>query len=572
VIDFAPSIERWMMAVSTSNMAVDLGGRSTAAPLSRRALLRMLGSSVLGAGVLSSCAKKGAAGGDVVLRLAEAPYGVMPAAKKREQSLTSRAYGEALQDWLRKNPGVTLKPVNVDIWTQDVIVTAVNGGTAPAIYSSNALGSWSQPAILAAFRQGLAADVTKLLDRSGLIDKLADYARPVWEGMWPIHGKYYGAPSGFGVSDGMFYRRDLFEQAGLAEPKPQWTWWDVRRMAKALTAGKRKGWASPKWGLGVALDSDALDLLSTIPAPDTPWHWTYNYAATQGLLQTWVSVVENWRGMMFEDRSIISDVSYDGWDEVMAAFRRQDIAIQPGNVDEYVEPSDSPTSLLRLAKQVDKPIWDVVGWMTYPLGKLGEFPARRSYVDAYSLSPDLNDEELNKTFDLYAYMTGSGFIKQKKVVYEETKNLQMVYGGGTIVPLLSDTRAKLPGSPEEAWGKRYVAEVERAARRPIAPESSSYLPPEEKTLPSEPVDDAMSKWMYEPGRPDIKGGFDKLAGIRNKQAQSLRSDVSKQDFVKGAKKYLEAQAAFHKADAPEFYTQVFQPWYVDIALPALEQA
>lgn len=537
---------------------------------SRRDFLKAaaLATGAIGLGsALSGCSKSGG-GGDISLKVAAEPYAPMPTAEEQKTSLTARAYADALQDWLQKNPGVTLSKVNIDIWNQQAMVTAAAGGTAPAIYSANALGNFNQPAILAAFKQGLAADVTKLFNDSKLVDKLAPYVRPVWEGMWQLDGKYYGVPGGFGVSDGIFYRRDLLAEAGIPEPRPEWTWTDFRAMAKKLTAGKRKGFATPQWGLQVALDSDGFSLLSQLPAPKTPWRWEWNY--DWNAQQRWIPAVENWRTMMFQDKSLLSDVSYGSWNEVTAAFVRGDAAMQAGNVALYVSPADSDNSYLGLAKQVGKPVWDVVGWMTYPLGQFGEYPARRSYVDTYAFSPDLNDDELDKAFSLWTYLSGPGLVRQKEFLYNDTKDLQRVYSSDTIMPVMADTAKTLPGSPEKAWGEQYIAQVRRAGSRAAMPETSSYLPPDKAAGPtSQPVDDAMSKWMYEPGRPNVLDGLQKLQSVRNKQAESFSSTVSESDFVTGAKKYFQAQSDFWKTDAPQFHAEVFSGFLDKYVHPAL---
>ena len=542
--------------------------------LSRRDLLKTLAAAggALGLGsVLSACSKDGSGGGgssDVTLRVGEAPWPAMPTAAQQKADVGDRAYAEVLQSWLKKNPGVKLRSVNIDVWNQEVMTSAVAGGTAPAIYSSNALGNWSQSAILSAFKQGLAADVTELFAESGLMDKLAPYVRPEWEQTWKVDGKYFGMPGGFGVSDGMFYRRDLFAEAGVPEPTPEYTWQDVRVMARSLTKGRRRGFASPSWGLGVALDSDGFNLLSQIPAPQTSWRWQWDY--TWRAKEKWIPVIEDWRGMMFDDKALLSDVSYGSWDEVTAAFIRGDVAMHTGNVDQYVSGEENENSYLRLAKKLDKPIWDVVGWMTYPLGQYGEFPARRSYVGAYSFSPDLDDDALAKSFDLSFYMIGTGFVRQMEILYAETKDLRRVHSPDTIMPVLTGITDKLPGDPADAWGQQYVDEVIRAGNRPLVPEQSSYLPAEEASGPAgEPVDDAMSKWMYEPDPGPIAPALRKLEETRNTQAESFNAAVSEEDFIAGAKKYYAAHDAFWKKDAPKFHENVYREWYERFVLPAL---
>jgi ABC-type glycerol-3-phosphate transport system substrate-binding protein len=542
--------------------------------LSRRGMLKALatagGLAGLG-GYLSGCSKNGSGGGnsdEVTLRVADSPFPVLPSAGEQKADVGDRAYAEVLQAWLDRNPGVRLRRANVDIWNQQVITSAVAGGTAPAIYSSNALGNWSQSAIVSAFKQGLAADVTELFENSGMADQLAPYVRPVWEQTWRVEGKYFGMPGAFGVSDGMFYRRDLFAEAGLPEPTPEWTWRDVRTFARALTDGRRKGFASPSWGLGVALDSDGFNLLSQLPAPQTSWRWRWDYSWHAE--QMWIPVIEDWRGMMFDDKALISDVSYGSWDEVTAAFVRGDVAMHSGNVDQYVSGEENENSYLRLAKELDKPIWDVVGWMTYPLGEHGEYPARRSYVGAYSFSPDLSDDELDKAFDLSLHLIGTGFAKQMEIVYEETKDLQRIHSPDTIMPVLTGITDKLPGDPAEAWGQQYVDEVIRAGNRKLVPEQATYLPAEESGPAGDAVDDAMSKWMYEPDPGPILPALRKLEQTRNTQAESFSSVASEEEFIAGARKYYQAHDAFWKEDAPDFHAQVFQGFYERYVLPALD--
>ena len=157
----------------------------------RRDFLKVVGvaGALAGAGsILSACSKRGSGGSgssDVTLAVSpDGPYGPMPTDKEQKDSIGSRAYAESLQAWLKKNPGVKLKKVSVNVWDQDTIRTALTGGTAPAAFISNVIGGWDAAGIRSAFLQGLAADVTPLVDESQLLPKLADYAKPIWEKSW----------------------------------------------------------------------------------------------------------------------------------------------------------------------------------------------------------------------------------------------------------------------------------------------------------------------------------------------------------------------------------------------------
>lgn len=536
----------------------------TAHRASRRDLLKAAAAAagvVTAGSVLSSCAKKGSSGGgEITLKLSDAPFRAMPTAKEQKADIGARSYAHALQKWLDKNPGVKLKTVKIDIWNQEAMVTAAAGGTAPAIYDANTLGGFKMPSILSAFKQGLCAETTEVLERYKFDDLLASYVKPLWQENWKVDGKYFGAAGGLGISDGLFYRRDLLKDAGIAEPTPDWTWKDVRTMSKALTKGKRKGFATPQWGLNVALDSDGFGLFTQLPAPKDNWRWSYDY--TSLAKEVWVPGVDNWRKMAFEDKSVLSDISFGSWNEVTAAFVRGDAAIQAGNLGIYLTPAGQDNSYLDMAKQLGKPLEEVVGWMTYPVGDYGQYPARRTFLGVNAFSPDLKDDELDKAVSLHIYMTGEGLIAQRSEAYKESKNLQEVYTGETLAPLFGMVADKLPGSAEEAWGATFMDQVNRAAKRKSMPETSQFLPPEESSGPSdEPVNDAMSKWMYEPGNADIAVGLQKLQDVRNKQAKSFTSKASEEQFREGAKKYFEAQDAFWKEDAPQFHEKLYQPWY-----------
>ena len=111
----------------------------------------------------------------------------------------------------------------------------------------------------------------------------------------------------------------------------------------------------------------------------------------------------------------------------------------------------------------------------------------------------------------------------------------------------------------------------RAGNRPLVPEQSCYLPAEESSGPAgEPVDDAMSKWMYEPDPGPIAARPAKLEKTRNTQAKSFKCRRVRRGLHRGsAKKYYAAHDTFWKKDAPEFHENVYREWYERFVLPAL---
>ncbi len=55
----------------------------------------------------------------------------------------------------------------------------------------------------------------------------------------------------------------------------------------------------------------------------------------------------------------------------------------------------------------------------------------------------------------------------------------------------------------------------------------------------------------------------------NQQAASFTSEIPDDQFIAGAKAFYDAQAAYWEANSPEFYNNVFKPWYDALVAPAL---
>ncbi|MFR2848974.1 MAG: ABC transporter substrate-binding protein [Hungatella hathewayi] len=65
----------------------------------------------------------------------------------------------------------------------------------------------------------------------------AEYKDNFYDALWPYNSKndtIYGIPVGF-TTHALYYNKDIFAQAGVAEPTNDWTWDDVKTAAKAIT-------------------------------------------------------------------------------------------------------------------------------------------------------------------------------------------------------------------------------------------------------------------------------------------------------------------------------------------------
>ncbi|WP_020575867.1 ABC transporter substrate-binding protein [Actinopolymorpha alba] len=535
----------------------------------RRRLLTMMAGGAFaaaGGGFLSACSKGSGAANITLTTNNGWPYGPMPNAKDQKANPGTKAYADVLKAWLDENPGVTIKNSTLDVWNQQTLTTALTGGTAPSMFPGDVIGGWNRANVRAAMSQGLAAEVTEHLKTYKVEEKLADYVKPIWE-KWAIDGKFYAAPWIYNVGTGLHYRIDLIRELGLKEPTPDWTWDDVRELAKGLSQGKRKGIALQGWGLNAGLSADGMDFHSTIPAPDTGWNWRWDYTSRA---DTWVPLIERMRAMIFEDKSVLADVSL-GDGDLLAAFFRGDVAMHNNTVIFFASAPGGDNAPADLAKKLDKPIEEVVGWMTQPVGGNGRSTSTQGQCDLVGFSPDLDDEQLDKAISLLTYMQGPGWVKQRTATYEHTKDPKHVFDGANIMPLYKDLVDQAPSSPDEAWGKPFMDQVRRAAQIPIAPNEAFYFSPENNTGPTTTArDDMSSRWANERGNLDLRADLAKLDQTRNQQAKSFTSSRSDEEFVKSARNYYEAHDAYWKANAPEYHQNVFRDWYDNTVLPALK--
>ncbi|HEY8454014.1 MAG TPA: extracellular solute-binding protein [Actinopolymorphaceae bacterium] len=540
---------------------------------SRRSVLKAMAASgvlALGGSALASCSSDGERGSgetvDVTLTTYDGwPFGPMPTAKEQKDDPTAKAYAGVLREWMREHPGVKIKNATLNVWDQQALTTAITGGTAPSLYPGDVIGGWNRANVRSAMLQGLVADMTEYLEQYKVHDKLEDYAKPIWE-KWEVNGRFYASPWIYNVGTGLHYRRDLVQELGLKEPTPDWTWDDVRELAKGLTEGKRKGIVLQGWGLNMGLNADGMDFHSTIPAPETGWNWRWDYSSRA---DQWIPLIERMRAMIFEDQSVLADISM-GDGDTLAAFFRGDAAIHNNTVIYFTIPPGSDNAPADLAARLDKPIEEVVGWMTQPNGTNGRTANTQGQVDLVGFSPDLDDDALDAAMSLLLHVQQRGWVEQRKAVYEATNDPKHVYDWANIMPLFKGLLDQVPSSPEEAWGTKFMNEVRRAAQIPIAPNEAFYFPAEPNPAPSSTIrDDMTSRWTNERGNLDLRADLKKLDDTRNQQAQNFTSGISDEDFIEAASGYYEAHAAYWQENAPDYYQNVYQPWYEQNVLPAL---
>src|SRR5690606_39211325 len=121
------------------------------------------------------------------------------------------------------------------------IIVQIAGGVGPDVYM---VGDWDY----AEFAQGgLAANLTPYLERDGV--DLGMYIPQLLENHRYIDGNIYTLPKVFSTL-GVYYNKDLFDQAGIAYPQPGWTWEEALEMMRKLTRARGDGEVET-WGVVV---------------------------------------------------------------------------------------------------------------------------------------------------------------------------------------------------------------------------------------------------------------------------------------------------------------------------------
>lgn len=547
---------------------------SEAKGLNRRQFLKTLGASSAGMAALAAGVPVAAAGAaaapraqnaEVVLQTAGWPYAPMP---ESEPEGGYSAYEQALAVWLEDNPNVRIENIEVGIWDTQALLTAIAGGTAPVYFSSGVIGSWNVAGLQAAYAQGLVADITEQFESFGFRDKFSELAKAgtAW---YTLGDRVYGVMNEIAPGNGIYYRKDLLAEAGLPEPTVDWTWDDVREYARALTTADRKGLVTQNWNLSWQLGAEGFgdnSLFSRVADPSSSWNWRWDYTSN---LEVYENVINRYRGMAYEDQSILADVTFnDG--SVAQSFYNEEAAMV-SNPSQFYTRVTEPWPYA-LAQNLDKPMEELVGFMTHPKGLNGHLnPASRVVIPPTGLNPDLNSATKEVALDLYNFMEmESGFDLQRRLRFEETGDLKQAFAIFPF-PRAKDTIDGVEGSAADAWGADFIAVLDYHARVVSGyPEEGLFFPAEQNLGPTNAAwSDAASTFSYERGELDIAGLLQQAQDIRNQQAQGFTSSTPDDVFTEAATAYYAAHDAYWAEVAPEFYENTFKPWYESVIKPSL---
>ncbi len=533
--------------------------------ISRRDFLRLM---ALGAGatVLYACTggkdistESGSPAAKITLRTAGWPIDV----PFTGENLTpfQRGYNKAFQQWLDMNPGVSVEQIEFNVWAADALRTAVAGGTAPFHYPIGVLGSWNVPGIQASFAEGLFADITAVFEKLGILD-LLDPKVAASTSRWKTKdGVIFGIPYEIVSSEGFFFNRAHLAEIGLEEIPQNWTWQDLREIALKLTKGDRKGLAMAAYVLDWILPTYGIDfdgLLSRYPVPGRSFNWRWDFTT---FVEDIVEGVNLWRGMYFEDQSVYTDPNY--WDfsqngQLAAAFYQEKASMTPGI---HLFFSDMANKMGKTIPEMDA----FAGFARQPFGPLGYSYQLPFSVSAWAFNPDLKADELEKAVSLFAYMTlGDGFKTIAQEIYNITGDPSEIVRA-IRWPFANKYSHEIPGVPgtlDEATGKRYSETINTLFSQPKLPEVGEYIPAEVNRGPGDtPWYDKLTRWAYSTDPFDVKADAAELENILNQQAKTFPSSVDQNAFAEGIHRYYQDVAAYLQAHAPRFYEERFKPFY-----------
>jgi ABC-type glycerol-3-phosphate transport system substrate-binding protein len=157
-----------------------------------------------------------------------------------EEPVYQKLFEGFMNDYQREFPKVAIKPLFTPLADFDTkLQTAFVGGAGPDIIKT---GAWTLPGY--AQKQQLSSVDHSALGVSGMDQLKARFQTNALSSL-TYDGKVYGLPIDFN-STHMYYRTDLFADAGLDPAAPPTTWEQVAEYSAKLTGngpnGKRVGW------------------------------------------------------------------------------------------------------------------------------------------------------------------------------------------------------------------------------------------------------------------------------------------------------------------------------------------
>ena len=406
---------------------------------------------------------------------------------------TQQGFIDAVQAWLDNNPGVTIKHSEANIWDTAAIPAMVVAGTdCTFLFGPCVGGGWGRQETVNAFVQGLLADVTPAVVKNNIEGKSLPHIWKSWSSNSTVDGKFYGFPlSEYAPnSDNLLYRKDMLTAKGLKEPQIGWDFTEYKQLMKDLTdpANNVYGAAHPTWWLPAVAGQHGWDILTQIPLPNEPWHWSRDLTSDP----RWAEVLKGYREMLFVDKSVYSDVALGGGDEeFQKLFKAGQCAFVRSNFwGLFGRPTD-PTSLAAMADAQGKKFSDMFGVVIIPSGDGYQNGGGVNIEGGVSISPNAKPEALDKGCNLVDWMFwNKGLDMTKQSIWAVANGDPRAVFSAFLYMDGRTGYEGVPGTAADAWGEgiiKYFNDVGKLPYQNVSATPSS----QRRRIPHQPIQPSM---------------------------------------------------------------------------------
>ena len=141
----------------------------------------------------------------------------------------------SISDWQEKNANIKIIFEHTPYSGYDSkILTRIAGGAAPDIIAAEA------DYFVTFATKGVLESLTPYFGKEDAGISKKDFFPTILD-RFSMNGQVYAVPRDVAPFACVFYNKKLFDEAGLAYPKDDWTWEDMLRMARALTKTDESG-------------------------------------------------------------------------------------------------------------------------------------------------------------------------------------------------------------------------------------------------------------------------------------------------------------------------------------------
>jgi hypothetical protein len=485
---------------------------------------------------------------------------------------TQQGFIDAIQAWLDNNPGVSITHSEAPIWDPAAIPAMVVAGTDCTILFGPCVGGgWGRQEAINAFVQGLLADITSSVVKENIEGKCLPHIWQAWSSLSQVEGKYFTFPLNETApeSDNLVFRKDWITEKGLKVPEIGWTFAEYKQMMKDLTDPAKNiyGAAHPTWWTPYVASQHGWDILTQIPQPNEPWHWTRDLTSDPH----WADVLQSYRDMLFKDKSVLCDVALGGGDEdLQKLFKAGQCAFVRQNFwGMFGRPSD-PTSLAAMADAQGKKYSDMFGVVIIPSGDGYQKGGGFNIWGPVSISPNAKPEAMDKALNLTEWMFfNKGLDMTKKVIWDLNPDPRAVFSAFIYMDGRTGYEG-VPGTAADAWGEEIVNYFVKAGELPYEKTSDTFFPGEKNPAPAgTAIDDQLNLMTTDPNANNISELLAKGEADYKAQLAQFASSISTEDFKAAAQKYYAYLDDHFKTNFPEFYQNRFKPYYESKVLPAI---